>query len=98
DRNVTGVQTCALPISEEAENSESGSQNASGLSEMFTDRDFQTDYDENSSIEILLEGDSAVSDSKSVQISDGMVQITEEGTYILRSEERRVGKGCWCGW
>lgn len=51
--------------------------------EMFTDRDYETDYDESSSVFIQLDGDSASSSSDSVQISGSTVTITEEATYIL---------------
>lgn len=51
--------------------------------EMFTDRDYETDYDEDDSVLISLSGDSASSSSDSVQISGSTVMITEEATYIL---------------
>lgn len=53
------------------------------LSEMFTQRDMEIEYDENTSTRITLSGDSASSDSDAVQISDSTVTITDEGTYIL---------------
>jgi hypothetical protein len=52
-------------------------------SDMFTDRDMEIGYDEETSARITLSGDSASSDSNAVQISDRTVTITEEGTYIL---------------
>lgn len=52
-------------------------------SEIFTDRDMEIGYDEETSARITLSGDSASSDSDAVQISGNMVTITEEGTYIL---------------
>lgn len=52
-------------------------------SEMFTDRDMEIGYDEETSAQITLSGDSASSDSDAVQISGSTVTITEEGTYIL---------------
>ena len=55
-------------------------------SEMFTERDYQTDYEESESAEILLTGDGAQSDSDSVKVSGSTVAITEEGTYILSGE------------
>lgn len=52
-------------------------------SEMFTDRDMEIGYDEETSARITLSGDSASSDSDAVQISGSTVSITDEGTYIL---------------
>lgn len=51
--------------------------------EMFTDRDLEIGYDEETSAQITLSGDSASSDSDAVQISGSTVTITDEGTYIL---------------
>ena len=65
----------------------SGSLETSSLTqadaEMFTDRDYNTEYDESSSIRIQLNGSSATASSDSVQISGTTVTITEEATYIL---------------
>lgn len=61
----------------------STSDTAEGASEMFTDRDLEIGYDEETSARITLSGDSASSDSDAVQISGSTVTITEEGTYIL---------------
>lgn len=52
-------------------------------SEMFTDRDMEIGYDEETSARITLSGNSASCDSDAVQISDSTVTITDEGTYIL---------------
>lgn len=52
-------------------------------SEMFTDRDLEIGYDEETSAQITLSGDSASSDSDAVQISGNTVPMTDEGTYIL---------------
>ena len=51
--------------------------------DMFTERDYDTDYDEESSISIRLNGSTAEASSDSVQISGGTVTITEEATYII---------------
>ena len=56
---------------------------AASTSEMFTDRDLEIGYDEDSSAQITLTGDSASSESDAVQISGSTVTITDEGTYIL---------------
>ena len=52
-------------------------------SEMFTDRDMEIGYDEETCIPITLSDDSATCDSDGVVISDSTVTITEEGTYLL---------------
>lgn len=52
-------------------------------SDMFTDRDLEIGYDEETSVRITLSGESASSDSDAVQISGSTVTITDEGTYIL---------------
>lgn len=52
-------------------------------SDMFTDRDMEVGYDEETSAHITLSGESASSDSDAVQISGSTVTITDEGTYIL---------------
>ena len=51
--------------------------------DMFTDRDYRTDYDEADSVRIQLDGNSAAASSDSVQISGTTVTITEEATYII---------------
>lgn len=51
--------------------------------EMFTDRDQKTDYEESQCTAIVLNGESASSDSDSVQISDSTVTITRDGTYLI---------------
>ena len=51
--------------------------------DLFTDRDYETDYDESSSVHIELNGSTAEADSDSVQISGSTITITEEATYII---------------
>lgn len=52
-------------------------------SELFSDRDYDTDYEDEKSAQIQLNGSSASCDSDAVQISGTTVTITEEGSYIL---------------
>lgn len=52
-------------------------------SDMFTDRDKEVGYDEESCIVVTLDGDGAVCDSDAVEISDSTVTISAEGTYLL---------------
>ncbi len=51
--------------------------------EMFTDRDYETDYDESNCVQIQLNGSSATASSDSVEISGTTVTITEEATYLI---------------
>ncbi len=51
--------------------------------DLFTDRDYETDYDESSSVRIELNGSTAEADSDSVQISGSTITITEEATYMI---------------
>lgn len=51
--------------------------------EMFTERDLDPSYDEENSVRITLNDASAEADSDSVQISEGIVTISAEGTYII---------------
>lgn len=53
------------------------------VSEMFSDRDKKTDYEEEHAAIITLEGESAVCSSNAVTISESMITIKDEGTYIL---------------
>ena len=55
-------------------------------SDMFTERDFKTDYDESKAVSIKLNGTSATSSSNSVKISGSTVTITEEATYVVTGE------------
>lgn len=52
-------------------------------SEMFTERDQDSNYDMNHCVSIQLNGDSATASSNSVKISGTTVQITEEATYLV---------------
>lgn len=51
--------------------------------DMFTDRDYDSSYNENESIRIQLNGTSASASSDSVIISGTTITITEEATYII---------------
>ncbi len=50
--------------------------------EMFTDRDYRTEYEKNSVL-IELKGDSASCSSNAVEIYGSVVTIKDEGTYII---------------
>ena len=51
--------------------------------DIFTDRDYRAEYDEDSCALIQLDGDTATCDSNAVEISGGTVTILDEGTYVL---------------
>lgn len=51
--------------------------------QLFSDRDFRTDYEEAESARIELKGDTATSSSDAASISGSTVTVTEEGTYIF---------------
>lgn len=53
------------------------------LSDWFSDRDFETSYDESQSAFIYLNGDSVECNSNAVKISGSTVTITDEGTYVI---------------
>lgn len=56
---------------------------AASDSDMFTDRDYDTSYEEEKSVLIQLNGDSVVCNSDSVVVSGTTVTITGDGTYLL---------------
>ncbi len=51
--------------------------------DIFTDRDVKSDYSEEDSVLIQLNGNSATASSNSVNISGSTVTITEEATYVI---------------
>ena len=52
--------------------------------DMFTDRDMRTEYEDAAIIQ--LNGTSVSGDTGKVQVSDGTVTVTDEGTYVFRGE------------
>lgn len=52
-------------------------------SDMFTDRDYEGSYDENSAVKITLSDNKSSCESQNVTISDNTITIITEGTYIL---------------
>ena len=51
--------------------------------DMFTDRDKEVGYDEDTATAITLSDNASSCDSSSVPISDNTITITDEGTYLL---------------
>lgn len=62
-----------------------GAQPAAALSaqDLFSDRDFETGYEESEAVRIQLSGASAVCDSDAVVVEGSRVTITDEGVYLL---------------
>lgn len=56
---------------------------AADTANMFSSRDLEVGYDEETCTKITLSGDGASSDSDAVQIDGSTVTITDEGTYLL---------------
>lgn len=56
---------------------------AGSADDIFSDRDYETDYDESKSAVITLTGSSAECSSDAVEINGSTVTIKDEGTYIL---------------
>ena len=77
--STTGTTEPSAAVTEEAESGTA----QTDTSEIFSDRDFETDYDESKSALIQLSGSSASCGSDAVEISGGTVTIKDEGTYIL---------------
>lgn len=82
---VFSLSACNSADTGKSGNDSSGTEQTSltDSSEMFTDRDMEIGYDEETSIRITLSEDSASADSDGVNISGSTVTITGEGTYIL---------------
>ena len=53
-------------------------------SDMFTDQDMESGYEEETSTVLTLEDDATLENTDNVTIIDDTITITEEGTYILR--------------
>ena len=75
DKKINGGDNSSITASEAV--------TAKDVSDMFTDRDYEIGYDENTSIYIRFNGDSIECDSDSVKISGTTATITDEGTYVI---------------
>ena len=56
---------------------------AENSADMFTDRDYEIDFDSEECITVHLEGSTATASSASVQIKDGIVTLTQDSTYYI---------------
>ncbi|MBP5281935.1 MAG: carbohydrate-binding domain-containing protein [Lachnospiraceae bacterium] len=54
------------------------------VSDMFSDRDLKTEYEEKDCVLITLNGKEATCESSAVSVEDGVIVIKEAGSYILR--------------
>ncbi len=50
---------------------------------MFTDRDMEIGYDEETAEKIQLDGNTAISSCEAVEVSESCITITDEGTYLI---------------
>ena len=76
----SGFAEAAKEKQEDAQTSESES-TADG-DEMFTDRDYETDYEESESVSIVL-SDSGIEAGDGVSVENATATITAEGTYVV---------------
>lgn len=76
-------ENVSISNSSGAENSVSNQTISVNTSDMFTDRDMEVGYDEETSVAIELTGDGAECNSDSVKISNNKVIINQAGTYVL---------------
>lgn len=83
--DVTGG-TAGTDATDSSDNGTDASQSADFAqsdADMFTNRDYRTEYDDEESIHITLDGDSASADSDSVQISGTTITLSEEAVYVI---------------
>lgn len=77
------TDTGTVPVETSASTETVQSDTMADSSELFTDRDYRTDYAKDTAATILLTGDSAACESNAVTVSGSTVTITDEGTYLL---------------
>ena len=82
DSTPSGTQQ-TQPDNTQDTDKETDSSTATSDSDMFTNRDLRTTYDESKSAFITLSGTTASSTSNAVSVKGGTVTILDEGTYIL---------------
>lgn len=74
---ATGTSQSAMQTTTDA------TQSVTDTSDIFSNRDYKSDYTENGSILIELNGSTASSSSGKVSISGTTITLSEEGTYII---------------
>jgi len=83
DINNKETSSDSTGVNASSGNSANDSANRISASDVFSDRDLETGYDESSAAVIKLNGKSASCDSDVVKISGSKITITDEGTYII---------------
>ena len=56
-------------------------------SDLFTDRDFETEYDESTSAKIVLSGSSAHCDSDAVEVKGTTITIKDDGMIVVNADK-----------
>ena len=88
---ANGCQNTIAITGESGESEETSSQSTSAVNtaavidtgSLFSDRDLDGSYDEESAVAISLEGDTASCSSDGVSIQDGQILISQEGVYLI---------------
>ena len=88
---ANGCQNTIAITGESGESEETSSQSTSAVNtaavidtgSLFSDRDLDGSYDEESAVAISLEGDTASCSSDGVSIQDGQIIISQEGVYLI---------------
>ncbi len=83
DASTVDTADNAGSTSNEIDSASSDSGSSKDASEMFTDRDLTSTYDEDGAVYITLSKDGISSSSDSVQISGSTVTLLEEAVYII---------------
>lgn len=92
--NTPGLETSPDPFSGNdfpelggsTNNTPEISYDALPVDDMFSKRDYETTYKDSDCTLITLNGNFAQADSTAVSVSDGVVIISQEGSYLLRGE------------
>ncbi len=82
DKDQTKENDTNIVINDD-ENNDKNEASDIAESDMFTERDYRTEYDESASVKISLNGDSVSCDSDAVKISGTTVTILDEGTFVF---------------
>ena len=75
--------------------SDTGADPAQTDADLFTDRDYETDYEESGSVMIQLNGDTATANSDSVQISGTLTVTSPAGHGIVAKDDLAVTGGTY---
>uniref|UniRef100_UPI004056ADDB carbohydrate-binding domain-containing protein n=1 Tax=Agathobacter sp. TaxID=2021311 RepID=UPI004056ADDB len=81
--NQTTQNTESNPSNTTDNSSSANADFAQNASDMFTERDLRTEYDQNASVSIELNNTSASCNSDTVKIDGSTITIQKEGTYVF---------------